>query len=314
MNKKNELIEWLLRGDVSIQYQVYRDLLDLERKTLRERIPREGWGAGFLALRRKDGHWGGAFYQPKWTSTHYTLLDLRNLDIAPDIKEIRQTLTMILKEEKGPDGGINPSRHIKQSDVCINGMVLNYGCYFGADENDLHSIVDFILSQHMGDGGFNCYSNRQGATHSSLHTTISIIEGILEYARSGYGYRLQELQSAELAAREFILQHKLFQSHRTGNIIDDRMVRLSYPSRWQYDILRALDYFQHAGVKYDERMEEALAILLKKRKKDNTWPLQAKHTGQVHFEMEKAGEPSRWNTLRALRVCKHFGINEMVIG
>jgi len=306
--KQNEIIKWLLEGDVSIQYQVQRDLLDSEQPGLRKRIEREGWGADFLARRLENGHWGRKYYQPKWTSTHYTLLDLKNLSISPDQPRIKQTLNIIFKDEKGPDGGINPSRTIPNSDVCLNGMVLNFASYFGAPAKALEPIVDFLMSQQMKDGGFNCYSNRKGAVHSSLHTTLSVAEGILAYTKNGYQYRIRELQTAELGCREFILQHRLFKSDRTGTVIDEKMLRLSFPSRWRYDILRALDYFQFAGVEYDHRMDDAIQVLLKKRRQDGKWPLQAKHPGQTHFDMEKTGEPSRWNTLRVLRVLKHFGI------
>ena len=305
--EENQLIQWLLEGDVSIQYQVHRDLLNADRPQLRERIAAEGWGAQFLHLRKQDGHWGRAFYQPKWISTHYTILDLKNLGIAPDQKVINQSLSRILEENIGKDGGINPHVTIKQSDVCINGMFLNYACYFKVEIEALHSIVDFIISHQMGDGGFNCQSNQQGAVHSSLHSTISILEGILEYSWNGYTYRLGELTQIAAEAREFILQHQLFRSDRTGEIIDKRFLMLSYPSRWRYDILRALDYFHFASVQYDPRMQEALDILRNKRRKDGTWPLQARHPGQTHFEMEKPGQSSRWNTLRALRVLKYYG-------
>ena len=204
-------------------------------------------------------------------------------------------------------GVFDPARHAQKSDVCVNGMFLNYAAYFGTKEDDLKSIVDFLLSEHMGDGGFNCNSNTTGAVHSSMHSTISVIEGILEYAKNGYSYRLEELQEAEDKSRAFLLQHRLFRSDRTGDIIDKKMMMLSYPSRWKYDILRALDYFQFAGINYDPRMQDALDILMKKRRKDNKWPVQAKHPGQTHFEMEETGGPSRWNTLRAMRVLKHFG-------
>jgi hypothetical protein len=280
----------------------------MENKLLRKRIAKEGWGRAFLSKRRENGHWGRGFYQVKWISTHYTLLDLKNLGISPSTKECKETITMLLKEQKGIDGGLNPHTQIKKSDVCINGMGLNYASYFGADEKELRSIADFILSQQLNDGGFNCDFNRSGAVHSSLHSTISILEGILEYKTRGYKYRLKELKKVEQDSIEFILQHKLFQSHRTGEIIDNKMLMLSYPSRWRYDILRALDYFHFGGVKYDSRMDDALQILLKKRRKDGTWPLQAKHPGQTHFDMEKPGIPSRWNTLRALRVMKYFDI------
>ena len=310
---ESEIIAWLLRGDVSIQYQVYRDLLHTEREELQDRVSFEGWGARFLSFRNASGHWGRGFYQPKWISTHYTILDLKNIGISPDKKEIRDTLSSMTPDLKGPDGGVYPIGADKKSDVCINGMFLNYASYFGMQEHELLSIVDFLIAEHMPDGGFNCYSNTKGAVHSSMHSTISVAEGIREYARKGYAYRFEELYAAELKARAFLLQHKLFQSDRTGDIIDRKMLMLSYPSRWRYDILRALDYFRLAGAEYDSRMDDAVKVLLKKQRADNRWPLQAKHPGQTHFDMEKTGEPSRWNTLRALRVLRHFGVTSLSV-
>jgi len=301
-----EVIEWLLNGDISIQYQVYRDLLKINKPGLQERISTEGWGKEFLSLRNMNGHWGLKFYQPKWTSTHYTLLDLKNLSVSPEQKEIKYTIRKVLNENKAPDGGINLNGSTSKSDVCINGMFLNYASYFETNENDLKSIVDNILSLQMTDGGFNCHLNRTGAIHSSLHSTLSVIEGILEYTCKGYSYRLNELKKAENESREFILRHNVFKSDHTGRIIDRKMLLLSYPSRWRYDILRALDYFQLAGLEYDPRMSDALDILIKKQRQDKKWPLQAKHPGQIHFDMELPGTASRWNTLRALRVLIHF--------
>lgn len=307
----DELIEWLLKGDVSIQYQTYRDLLSEDRKDLQERIATEGWGASFLSKQKANGHWGDGFYQPKWISSHYTLLDLRNLCISQDIEPIRRSINIIADSRKAADGGINPAKTIKESDVCINGMFLNYACYFGISPDKLHSIVDFILTQHMSDGGFNCRYNMSGAIHSSLHSTLSVMEGITEYKLNGYAYRVNELEAARKASLEFILQHQLFISDRTGEVINKDFMRLTYPSRWKYDILRALDHFQYAGVEWDERMKSAIEVLVKKRNKNGSWNVQSKHPGQVHFEMEKAGKSSRWNTLRALRVLKHFE-SEMV--
>jgi len=308
----NSIIEWLLESDISIQYQVYRDLLKIDRPEMKERISKEGWGAKFLSFRKDNGYWGLGFYQPKWTSTHYTLLDLKNLSISKYNKDIELTINKIIREEKNSDGGINPSKSLSRSDVCINGMFINYASYFETDEKDLMSIVDFILSQQLTDGGFNCQLNRKGATHSSLHSTLSVIEGILEYSQNGYTYRINELKKAEEESRQFILEHKLFKSHRTGQTIDHKMLMLSYPCRWRFDILRALDYFQFAGIGINSRMTDALDILIKKQRTDRTWPLQCKHCGQTHFDMGKTGEPDRWNTLRALRVLKHFELLDRV--
>lgn len=304
-----DLISWLLEGDVSLQYQVHRDLLGTERPDLQARIAREGWGAGFLSLRKPEGHWGDRFYQPKWISTHYTLLDLKNLAITPDQPQIRESITQVLAEWKGSDGGILLSPAAKLSDLCVNGMFLNYAAYFGAPEEDLRSIVDQLLREQLPDGGFNCNANRMEVFHSSVHTSISVLEGIQEYQASGYTYQLGPLLAAAEDAREFLLQHRLFRSDRTGEIIDKKFLMLSYPSRWKYDILRALEHFQACGAPYDPRLEDALEVLKQKRRKDGTWPVQAKHPGQTHFEMEKTGGPSRWNTLRSMRVLMAYGSN-----
>jgi len=305
MNYK-EIINWLLQGDIAIQYQTYRDLLGEDRQDIQSTIEKEGWGKQFLEKRNTNGHWGLRFYQPKWTSTHYTLLDLKNLSISRSCKPILETVEMILQENKATDGGILPIGEMQKSDMCINGMCLNYFSYFNVDQSHLKSIIDIIQEQQLQDGGFNCRLNRSGAKHSSLHTTISVLEGLLEYRTNNYNYKIDEVKRIEKESQEFILQHKLYKSDKTGQVIDQKFTRLTYPGRWRYDILRSLDYFYFANSKLDNRMQDALNLLLKKRTKEGLWKLNANHSGQVHFQMEQAGKPSRWNTLRALRVLNHF--------
>lgn len=306
MTTDKRVIDWLLEGDVAIRYQTHRDLLGRERPDLRRRIAQEGWGKRFLDCRYRDGSWGEGFYRPKWTSSHYTLLDLKTLGILPDHPLIRESVHRIILDEKGEDGGIDPSATIGKSDVCINGMFLNYACYFGEPQEGLCSVVDFVLRQQMHDGGFNCRKNRTGARHSSLHSTLSVLEGILEYSRNGYEYRVDELEKAAVEAREFILRHRFFRSDRTGRIIRPEFLRLSFPPRWKYNILRALDYFRDAGIPADERMSDALGEIQFRRRADGRWPLHAAHPGKVHFVMETGRSPSRWNTLIALRVLRAY--------
>jgi hypothetical protein len=298
---------WLLGGDVSIQYQTRRDLFNDDRSGLQRRIGAEGWGARFLACRNSDGSWGRGFYQPKWTSSHYTLLDLRTLEMDPTHPLIRESIHGIALEEKGRDGGIDPHRTKQVSDVCVNGMFLNYACYFGEPEESLISVVDFILKQQMPDGGFNCRKNQTGARHSSMHSTLSVLEGIQEYTRNGYSYRVDALSQVAVESREFLLQHRLFKSDRTGKIIKPEFTRLPFPPRWKYTILRALDHFRRAGIGRDGRMSDALDVLMSKRLSDGRWPLHAAHPGRQHFRMEEPGVPSRWNTLIALRVLREYG-------
>ncbi|AVX05004.1 hypothetical protein MXMO3_02492 [Maritalea myrionectae] len=304
---QDEIIDWLLVGDPAIQYQTYRDLLDIERPDIRARIAREGWGAQYLAARKPDGVWGDRFYQPKWISSHYTLLDLKLLNIAPDHDPSRDSIRKIFAEQKADDGGIRCGHSHPRSDVCVNGMVLNYASYFGTPAPDLVSIIDFLLGQHMQDGGFNCMSNRSGAHHSSLHSTISVLEGIHEYLRNGHAYRADELKACAAAAREFVLLHRFYKSDHTGEIIRKDFLQLSFPPRWYYNILRALDYFQAAQIPWDDRMQDAIDVLRTKRRKDGRWRTEAARAGQVHFKMEQGRQPSRWTTLMALRVLRVYG-------
>ncbi len=297
---------WLLRSDVAIQYQTWRDLLGEDRKDLQNRIPTEGWGYAFLSRRKPEGHWGRKFYQPKWTSTHYTLLDLKQLNLPPDIPEIKASINRIIAQRKSLDGGINPAETIPTGEVCVSGMFLNYASYFHTEQSALTSVIDFLLDQKMPDGGFNCESNRFGAVHSSMHSTLSVMEGIAEYIKNGYTYRKEPLVKALKEAREFLLLHELFRSDRTGKIIHPDFLKMRYPRRWKYDVFSALDLFQYAGFSWDERMQPALHILAGKQNKKGSWNLQARLPGALHFEMEKAGKPSRWNTLRALRILKRY--------
>ena len=301
------IIDWLLDGDVSIQYQVHRDLLGKEHPGLQSRIATEGWGKSILSKRLANGHWGADFYSPKWISSHYTLLDLRNLSLSSDNLIAKETIDMILETEKAMDGGIKlgPST-AHHSDICVNAMLLNYASYFKTDQYKLHSIVDCILSEVMPDGGFNCLTQRTGSVHSSLHTTISVLEGLFEFIKNGYSYRSQDIIDAKKAAVEFLLLHQLYLSDRTGEIINANFLKMPYPCRWKYDIFRALDYFQYACCEWNYRLAPALEVLNQKKNKDNTWNMNAAHPGKVHIVMEKAGKPSRWNTLRSLRIFKWY--------
>ena len=295
-------MRWLLSGDVAVRFAATRDLLHRLDPRLQARIAREGQGAAILAARGTDGHWGRGFYQPKWTSSHYTLLELKNMGLSRTHPRARDTVTLVLRERRGRDGGLNPSRTVALSDVCVNGMGLSYSAYFGADPDLLAGVVDFLLGQRLRDGGFNCRLNRFGARHSSVHTSICVIEGVTEYQRSGYGYRLEELLTARATAIEFLLRHRLYRSERTGEPMDTEFTRLHHPARWHYDVLRGLDALADAAATYDPRMDDALALLRARQRSDGRWVANRAYPGATHVPPTPAGQPDRWITLAALRV------------
>jgi hypothetical protein len=302
----SDVVDWLLEGDVAVQFQTTRDLVRQPADSLRERIAQEGDGAALLAARQPDGHWGGGFYQTKWTSSHYTLLELKNLGLSPLHSAARDTVELILEHEKGLDGGLNQAKTVKQSDVCVNGMALNYAAYFGADEERLSSIVDLILQLKVPDGGFNCRFKRTPTQHSSVHSTLSVIEGITEYERGGYGYRLDDLREARAEAVEFLLRHRLYRSERTGEVIDPEFTRVHHPPRWHYDILRSLDALAAAGMPYDDRMGDALVLVTEQRRADGRWSAGKTYSGVTHPGLSGRPQRDRWVTLVALRVLQAY--------
>jgi hypothetical protein len=305
--KQDVVLDWLLRGDPVIRWQVMQDVLHTNKTLVqqeRSKIAHSGWGEQLLAQQTPDGLWGGGLYSPKWTSTTYTLLLLRRMGLPAPHPQADKACGLLLDKGCYHDGGINFSSTIKHSETCITGMVLSIVCYFQYQDQRSDQLANHLLHQQMPDGGWNCQSY-QGATHSSVHTTISALEGLREYQRFNNNFRDDVIQ-AQARGREFLLAHRLFRSHTTGKIFDAKITRLSFPPRWRYDIMRALDYFQDCGAPYDKRMNDALRIIVKKRTADGYWLLQQRYPGKTFFEMEQVGEPSRWNTLRALRILRKY--------
>lgn len=303
MGGKNSLLEWLLAGDPAIRWQVMRDVLDEAPARIsreRARIAEAGWGVRLLRRQEPSGQWGGGVYTPKWTSTTYTLVLLRQLGLAPGHPKALKGCAVLLDKGFYSDGGFNCWRSLKHSETCVTGMLLAVGAYFLFLDSRLERMADHLLEQEMSDGGWNCRSY-DGATHSSFHTTISVLEGLLEYMRLN-PRRAGEMRDAQRRGREFLLVHRLFRSHRTGRIVDSAMTRFAFPPRWHYDVLRALDYFREAGAPADGRLRDAIEIVERRRLPDGRWVLQNRYPGKTFFEMETLGQPSRWNTLRSLRV------------
>jgi hypothetical protein len=306
MQIDTKTLHWLLEGDPAVVWQVQRDLIDQPAavyQSTRKRLSTEGWVARFLSLQDPAGTWAQGLYTPKWQSTTYTLLTLRRLGLYPDHPAAQKGCQQLLEGGFMPDGGINYTRNpkIQHSETCITGMVLSVLAYFRYSDERLYTIATHLLGQQMGDGGWNCRSY-QGDTHSSFHTTISVLEGLWEYEKV-FGQNPQ-IEAARLRGHQFLWQHRLYRSHRTGEIVDPKLTKLTFPPRWRYDLLRALDYFQDCCAPQDARMEEGIHLLRTKRSKDGTWPLNAGMSGRFFFQMEKTGQPSRMNTLRALRVLR----------
>ncbi len=303
------VLNWILGGDPAIRWQGLRDLGGAAQRIVRSeqrRVGEEGWGARLLALQDADGRWAHGIYSPKWTSTTYTMVLLRGFGLSAKHPQALRACKVLLDTGFWKDGGINFwTRRYKYSETCVSSMVLAVTSWFQFEDGRVDRLAEHVLEQQMPDGGWNCRAmpGHGNATHGSFHTTISALEALLDYER----FRPQNSQAARAAqarGREFLLQHRLFRSHRTGAVVKPEMTRFCYPPRWHYDVLRGLDYFRDSRSGLDPRLEDGLRLVEKRRAADGRWSLPSGYPGKTFFELERAGEASRWNTLRALRVLR----------
>jgi hypothetical protein len=300
------VLDWLLDGDPAIRWQVLRYLTNAspgEVQAERDRVATEGWGAKLLALQGMDGQWAGGTYWPAndddpsqpWTATTYTLLLLRDFGLNPNSPEARQAVKLVRDNSRWEEG--NQPFFEGEVEPCINGMVVALGACFG---EIVDQVVERLSREQLTDGGWNCEAE-SGSTRSSFHTTICVLEGLLEHERATGG--TPESRKARHRGEEYLLERGLLRQKSTGELISRDWLKFSYPTRWFFDVLRGLDYFRAAGGASDQRLEEAIEVVKSKEQPDGRWLLENTHPGSVHFAMEDGdGQPSRWNTLRALRV------------
>ena len=304
------VIEWLLDSDPSIRWQVMRDLTDApadEVAAERARVATEGWGARLLALQAPDGRWGGVAWNRGWDSTMHVLLLLREMGLDPASDEAKRAVGLVRDRVTwrgcGPqEADANPF-FAGEIEPCINGQVAAPGAYFG---QDVRGIVERLLGEQLADGGWNCEAPND-STRSSFNTTICVLEALLEYERAGGAS--PAVTEARLRGQRYLLERRLFRRRSTGQVIErDRKsdavwMHFAFPTWWHYDVLWGLEYMRRAGVASDERVAEAIDLVASKRDDDGRWPLETRYPGKMPVETDEGvGRPSRWNTMRALRV------------
>jgi len=315
---KKSVIQWLLDSDPSIRWQAMRDLIGAPAEEVaaeRARVATEGAGARLLALQGADGSWAGAAWNRGWDSTMHVLSLLRELGLDPASDEARRAVGLVRDRVtwrgwdwdgtwRGWEWHGNPF-FAGEVEPCINGQVAASGAYFG---QDVQRILNRLLGEQLPDGGWNCEA-ANGSTRSSFNTTICVLEALLEYELAGGSSA--EVTEARLRGQEYLLERRLLRRRTTGEVIDPAWTRLSFPTWWHYDVLRGLEYLRRAGATPDERVAEAIELVESKRDGDGRWPLENQHPGTMAVEVDEGeGRPSRWNTLRALRVLDWYSARD----
>ena len=302
------VLDWLLDSDPAIRWQVMRDLAHESAEVVaaeRSRIATEGWGARLLALQAPDGLWAGRPWSHEWTDTFHALELLRRFGLDPESEQARRAVGLVLERVTWRDPEFETpwaDHRFFEGEVepCINGNVVATGSYFGVD---MAPLVERLLGEQLPDGGWNC-EVENGSTVSSFGTTINVLEGLLEHERAG---RSPDVTAARLRGQEYLLKRGLYRRLSTGEVINPDWALFAFPPYYHYDVLRGLDFLRAAGGEPDDRVAEAIAIVERNQGDDGRWPLQNVHDGDVPFEMEEGeGRPSRWNTLRAMRVLDWF--------
>ena len=302
------MTEWLLDSDPSIRWQVRRELTDDPADVValeRALVATEGRGADLLAAQGADGRWGvvdspaWVAWTGGWRDTLYTLLLLREFGLDPQSPEARRAVELVRDHVTwGAEFGDSPFFE-GEVEPCINGMTLTVGGYFGEASG---ALLERLLGEQLDDGGWNCEA--PPSIRSSFHSTICVLEGLRAYELSrGSTARVTE---ARMRGQEYLLERRLFRSRTTGDVIDPEWTEFSFPTRWHYDVLRGLEYLRDAGVR-DDRVLEAVDLVASKQDADGRWARDGELYGRLRVDLDGGrGEPSRWNTLRALRVLRWF--------
>ena len=294
-------LKWLLDSDPAIRWQVMRDLKDESPDAIaseRSRVATEGWGAQLLARQSPAGKWGGSKENEGLLITFYTLVVLKDLGLDPTSRQARKAINRVAKLRFKWHSN-RPFFH-GETEPCINGRILGLGAYF-KEPND--ALANQLLGEQLEDGGWNCEAPK--SRRSSFHTTICVLEGLLEYERAGH--KSAAVTRARKRAENYLLERRMFRSLRTGEVIDKRWLRFSFPTFWHYDVLRGLEYLRDAGIKPDGRAKQAVETVIERRHQNGRWPLNLRHAEWIPLEMETdVGRASRWNTLRALRVLRWY--------
>lgn len=271
----------------------------------RKKLLTKGWCAKLLGLQDANGLWSASLYNGKWISTTYTLYLLKLFGLLPFSDQAMVACARLFTQGLYADREIRFSRNQSIQDLGVTGLILSLCCYFGYHHENIHTVAHYLIGQQGKEGNW-LPNDAEESLPYTFDTTLLILEGLLHY-RLRYTPSTGEIARGEARGQEFLLKHELYLDG--GKPIKPSWMSFAFPPYWFYDVLSALDYFRQFRENSDDRLQAGMDLVSKKQNPDQTWNLGRKHPGKTHVEMEDPRKPSKWNTLRALRVLKWWESN-----
>jgi hypothetical protein len=305
-------VEWLLASrEPAVRYLTRRDVLGDQASDDEARILRGPKVRALFAGQRSDGSFGVHAYK-KWTGAHWRLVSLVELGVPPGEPRAVAAAETVLAWLTGPGH--------RRSLRVVDGLVRRCASQEGnalavcsrlglADDPRVELLARSLVEWQWPDGGWNC-DDRASGRRSSFHESLAPAWGLHEYSAATGADWARE--AAERTA-ELFLEHRLFRSLSTGEVINPKWLALHHPPYWHYDILQALLVLSRMGMVHDPRAADALDEFERKRLPDGRWRAGgswwrspgAQTTAEV-VDWGRSG-PNEMITLNALRALRAAG-------
>lgn len=328
---KQQGLGWLLEQDnPPVRYNTLRDVLgrsleDKEVQEARRRIRNSSLIRKILGKRNRKGYWSpeNTFYTPKWTSTIWQLMLLGETGFAPDegVKNACERFFELHQLENGAFTCPSPSdvvtwkrkhprgKAVRWEEPCLTGNMIRTLAVFGYGEDPrVKKAIQWMPEQQLEDGGWNCNYPEKKVKHSSFMSTIEPLWAYSEIPRAKWTRKMKK--SIEDGA-EFLLMHRVYKSdHHHWKHSLPFATSFHFPMYYYYDALHGLRVLAKLGYGDDERVKDAVHLILSKRSPDGKWLLEGdwsrepesqKNKRKALVDVEELWEPSKWVTLNAYR-------------
>ena len=320
--------QWLLEEDnPSVRYLTLTDILDRpekdpEVKKAKSDIMKTGAAAEILDTQNKDGYWGDPkkFYTAKYKGTVWQLLILAELGADGNDGRVKKGCEFIMANSQDLESGgfaINTSVKLgggRHSEVipCLTGnMVYSFVRLGHLEDPRVQRGIEWVAKYQRFDDGVKSAPtgwpyDKFGMCFGRHTCHMGAVKSLKALAEIPAEKRTNAVKQALENGAEYMLIHHIHKkSHDLAKVSKPGWLRFGFPLMYQTDALEILGILTDLGYS-DERMQEAIDIVISKQDAQGRWKLENTFNGQLLVDIERKGKPSKWVTLNALRVLKRY--------